>query len=76
MAITTTHNNLVPYSTLAKRDDKNVSIEPVTVSVIQERKPIGILGVIVLALILTGFTAWTVNIVSPSPTYQYATNQE
>ena len=69
MAIITSHNNLAINSSMVKRDDKNVRIEPVTVDVIQDEKPLGIVAITVLLVVLTGFTAWTLDMVSPSPSY-------
>ena len=65
-SIVTTDNHLAPSAAMARRDARNVSIEPVTVDIIQDEKPIGLIAIGIIALILTGFGAWTVSIVRPS----------
>ena len=65
-SIVTTNHHLVSSAALARRDARNGKVEPVTVEVIEEGKPVGLIAAGIVGLILTGFAAWTVNMVAPS----------
>ena len=67
--------NLANDTSLDKRNDSNGRVEPVDVSLVEERSNVfvSILTAIVIGVGLIGFVGWTVEMVSPTQVEQRRT---
>ena len=76
MDIVTVDYHMVSDTAMARRDARNGKVEPVTVTVVENKPPMGILALALISLGAMGFVAWTVEMVRitvPGPIHEAQT---